>query len=191
MKRPSLLTRLMGARLIALVLLIACGVVFVGWFEGGAPWWLGFVALFTALQTLSSVGQVRRYKAWAAKWQAMGEPMSAPPRLIEKKRRHGWLPVIVAALLTLAIPVYVGDGSDMVSSALTCLWVAACLYLAFRFLRRVMRRGAKRREEKSMTARKETETPFVAWVMGRASSSPSRAEAERNLPEYSARVSRR
>jgi hypothetical protein len=51
-----------------------------------------------------------------------------------------------------------------------------------------MRRGVKRHEAKAVAAREETESPFVEWVMDRAASSPSRAEAERNLPEYSRRL---
>jgi hypothetical protein len=198
MNRPSILTRLMGCRLIALVLLIASGAAILGWLAGGAPWWIGVIALLTAMQTLSAVGQVRRHKAWAAKWQAMGEPVGAPRRIPPidgekairqnpaspaKEPRRGRLRAIVAALLALAIPVYVGDGSDMVSSALTCLWLAACLYLAFRILRRVMRRRSKRHEQ-STALKREAETPFVTWVMKRPSSSPSRAEAMRVLPDY-------
>jgi hypothetical protein len=203
MKRPSALTRLMGAPLIALVLLLASGAVFVGWLAGGAPWWLGFIALFMALQTLSAVGQVSRYKAWSAKWQAMGEPVGAPRRIppnrgeevvrqtpasSPKEPRRGRLRLIVAALLALAIPIYAGNGSDTVSPALTCLWLAACLYLAFRLLRRLMRRSPKRHDQEAAPRTREAESAFVTWVMNRPSSSPSRAEATRALPDYCLRL---
>ncbi len=202
MNRPSLLTRLMAGRLMSIVLLLACGATGLGCFAGEVSWWLGLLALFMALQTLSAIGQVRRYKAWAVKWQAMAAPVNATPRVLPndaaggvgqkassgtKCRRHGWLRISVAALLALAIPAYVGD-SGAPSAALTWLWLAACLYLAFRLVRGTMRRGGRRPEQKAVAAREETEAPFVMWVMDRASSSPSRAEAEHNLPEYSARL---
>jgi hypothetical protein len=202
MKRPSALTRLLGVPLVALLLLLGCGVAVVACLQGGAPRWLGFIALLTALQSLSALGQVRRYKAWAAKWRAMGEPVNAPPHIAPKdagggtgrkppsspKRRHGRLRIVVAALLALAIPAFVGDGGDAVSSALTCLWLLACLYLAFRLLRRILRRGRKHREQAAVASKGETAMPFVTWVMDRASSSPSRAEAQRNVPDYCARL---
>jgi hypothetical protein len=203
MNQPSILTRLMASRFVALLLLLACGAVILECVADGASWWLGFIALLTALQTLSAVSQVRRYKQWAAKWQAMAEPVGAPRRIppnqleevvrqnpasTAKEPRRGRLRIIVAALLALAIPVYVGDGSDRVSSALACLWLAACLYLAFRLLRRVMRRGAKRHEPRTAPGMREVENPFVTWVTDRASSSPSRAEATRALPDYCARL---
>jgi len=201
MNPPSMLTRLMAGRFTSIVLLLACGAIGIGCLAGEASWWLGLFALFMALQTLSAIGQVRRYKEWAAKWQAMAEPVGAQrpapandrgtgqnaPSAV-KEPRHGRLRIVVAVLLVLAIPVYVADGTDMVSSGLRCLWFAACLYLAVRLLRRIFRRGAKSQEQRAVVGRQKVESPFVAWVMNRASSSPSRAEAVRALPDYCARL---
>ncbi len=199
MKPPSMLTRLMAGRLMSIMLLLACGAIGLGCFAGEASWWLGLVALFMVLQTLSAIGQVRRYKEWAAKWQAMAGPVGAQrpapandrgvgqnAASAVKEPRRGRLRIVVAVLLVLAIPVYVADGTDMVSSGLRCLWFAACLYLAARLLRRIFRRGAKSQERRSVAGRPKAESPFVAWVMAPASSSPSRTEAVRALPDYCA-----
>jgi hypothetical protein len=201
MKRPSALTRLMGAPLVALLLLAACATVSIEWFAGDAPWWLGVGALFTGLHTLSSVGRVSRYKAWAAKWQAMGEPEQAAARVLPnggdrevgqkiapdyRARRHA-LRIAIAALFALAIPAYVADGNEG-SIALGCLWLASCVYLAVAVVRGTMRRGGKRHEQRTAPQKRETENPIVTWVMNRPSSSPSRAEATRALPDYCARL---
>ncbi len=203
MNRPSIFTRLMGGRLVALVLLLASGAVILGWFADDAPWWFGTIALLTAMQTLAAVGQVRRYKDWSAKWQAMAEPVGAArpvppnddkravrqnPASTAREPRRGRLRVMVAALLALLIPVYVADASDTVSSALTCLWLAACLYLGFRLLAGLMRRGDRKRHEQKAAPKQEAENPFVTLVMDRPSSSSSRAEAPRALPDYCARL---
>jgi hypothetical protein len=49
---------------------------------------------------------------------------------------------------------------------------------------RNIRRMAKRPKADPETA----DAPVVEWTLGRASSSPSRSEAARKLPEYSARL---
>ncbi len=201
MKRPSALTGLMGTPLVALPLFAACAAAGVEWFAGDAPWWLGVVALFTGLHTLSSLGQVSRYKAWAAKWQAMGEPEHAAARVpanggdreVRQKiapdnhaRRHP-LRIAIAALFALAIPAYVADGNEG-SIALGCLWVASCLYLVVAVVRGMMRRGGKRPDQRAVAAKEQSGSPFVEWALPRASSSPSRAEAVRHLPDYCARL---
>jgi hypothetical protein len=188
----------------ALVLLLACGAVIVEWLTGGASWWQGMLALLMAMQTLSAVGKVSRYKRWSAQWQAMAEPAIASQRTsyhqggddsvtkrsttTAKAQRSGWLRVVVAMLLALAIPLYVGQDIDRASPALACLWLAICVYLGFRLLRRISRRGVKDGEQRSAPQNREVENPFVTWVVNRPSSSPSRAYAVRNLPEYSARL---
>ena len=204
MNQPSMITRLMASRFIALVLLLASGAVVVQWLTGGASWWQGILALLMAMQTLSAVGKVSRYKAWAAKWQAMAESVGATrntshsqpeetvnqnPASTAKAPRSGRLRVVLAALLAFAIPLYVGEDIDRASPALACLWLAICLYLGFRLLRRVMRRdGGKRHEQRTAPQKREAENPFVTWVMHRPSSSPSRAEATHALPDYCARL---
>jgi hypothetical protein len=201
-KRPSALSRLIGAPLVALLLLAACTAVSIEWFAGDAPWWLGLLALLTALHTLSSLGQVSRYKAWAAKWQAMGEPEHAAARVQpnggdrevgqkiapENRARRHPLRIAVAVLFALAIPASVASNSVEPSGALTCLWLASCLYLVFAVVRGMTRRGGKRHEKKAVAAKEQSRSPFVDWALPRASSSPSRADATRHLPDYCARL---
>jgi hypothetical protein len=191
----------MGAPLVALLLLAACAAVFIEWFAGDAPWWLGLVALFMTLHTLSSLGQTSRYKAWAAKWQAMGEPEHAAARVLPNggdrevrqkiapdnhARRHP-LRIAIAALFALAIPAYVADGNEG-SIALGCLWLASCLYLVVAVVRGMTRRGGKRPEQRAVAAKEQSGNPFVEWTLPRASSSPSRADATHHLPDYCARL---
>jgi hypothetical protein len=190
MNQPSLLTRLMASRFIALVLLFACGAVIVEWLAGGASWWLGIIALLVAMQTLSAVGKVSRYKAWSVEWQAMGEPIDAPAARLAQKPRRKWVLRTITALLFAGIPAYlpeIQDG-DPLLTALTALWMAVCLYLAFKVMRGLARRMMKRRTVKAEVAKARADAAPVAWPLDRASSSPSRAEAERNLPEYCARL---
>jgi hypothetical protein len=78
MNRPSLTVRLAGAPRIAVLLWVGCAVVVAGWYEGYAPWWQALIAVAIAKRTLSAVGQLRRYKRWAAEWDAMGAPEDKP-----------------------------------------------------------------------------------------------------------------
>lgn len=180
MNRPPFLVRLAGYPPMAILLFFGyAAVVWDWWYRGGVPWWLAVGAVAAAGRTLGAVGRMRRYKAWLAAWQAMGakdEP--SPPK---KKRR--WMFIIGAALLAVAIPVCLPPkpGNETTVAVLTILWFGACLYLVFTLVRAVLRRRAKRRKAKA-------EVAPVAWLVGRPSSSPSRSEAERNLPEYCARL---
>ena len=197
MKRPSALTRLMGAPLVALLLFAACAAVGIEWFSGDASWWLGVGAVFTVLKTLSSLGEVSRYKAWDAKWQAMGEPTKPVPAGTPQRPRRSWLLLTVAVLVFVAVPVcltptpddqWASSDSDALVPALLLAWCAAAVYLAVRLLRRLFRRSVKRRDEKAVEPAKKEETPFVEWALPRASSSPSRTDATRRLPDYCARL---
>jgi hypothetical protein len=46
----------------------------------------------------------------------------------------------------------------------------------------------KRGEKKAVEVAKKEEAPFVVWTMKGALSSPSRADAARQLPDYCARL---
>lgn len=180
MTRPSLLVRSAGSPLPALLLLVGSALVVAGWYQGaGVPWWLALGAALAALRTLSAVGRVRRYKAWLAEWNAMAQDEPAPR---PKKKGRGWMFVTCAVALLLAIPAYLPQAQDAgIATPLELLWGLAGLYLVFRIMRRMMRRRKER-------PREQAEAVPVEWLLGRASSSPSRSEAARNLPEYSARL---
>ena len=189
MKRPGLLVRLMGAPPVATVLLVVWVGVGVAWSRGNLPGWLAFVALLAALRTLSAVRKMRRYKTWAAEWQAMGEPFSKPPQA-QKKHGRGWVRVTGAALLVLTIPALAAQihYNDGLVTALAALWCAAGLYLVFALVRGIVRRGRSRRKDKAEVAKVAAEAAPVAWLVGRAAFSPSRADAVRQLPEYCSRL---
>jgi hypothetical protein len=180
MSRPPLLVRMAGAPLPAIVLFLVCGVIVVGWSQGEVPWWLALGAVGGAFRTLSAVRHVRRYKAWRAEWEAMGATDQPRPKDKRVGRRRRVF-VTCAALLLLAIPACVRhlQGNEEWLTALTLLCVVTCIYLVGLLLRRM----TKRRK-----AQPEAATTPVEWMLGRASSSPSRSEATRKLPEYCTRL---
>jgi hypothetical protein len=184
MSRPPLLVRVAGSPLPAFLLFLGYAAVIAGWYEGQVVWWLALGSVGAAIRTLSAVGRVRRYKAWLTEWNAMGANEQPAPR--EKKRGgRRRLFVTTAALLLPAIPVCLPylAGNEEWRTALALLWVMACLYLVVLVLRSITRRMTKRRH-----AQQEAANAPVKWMLGRASSSPSRSEAERKLPEYCTRL---
>ena len=66
-------------------------------------------------------------------------------------------------------------------TVLLLVLIGSTVYLMFRCIRRTARRSA-------VKPQKETDDAPVSWAVERASSSPSRESASRNLPGYSARV---
>jgi hypothetical protein len=199
MNRPSLLARLMGAPLVSAALCVASAGIVLSWYQESTPWWLAMIATAAAVRSLAAVGEVGRYKRWDAKWQTMGAPAQAledaqrqQPRGPEKPKRR-WKLVTLAALLLVAIPAFLaaldgGMGNDAFMAALALLWCVAGLYLALRAVRGMLRRGTKRRTTTAEIAKAEIEAAPVAWLVPRASDSPSRADAMRQLPEYRARL---
>ena len=183
MTRPSLLVRVAGSPLGALLLLLGHAALIAGWYEGQVVWWLALGSVGAAIRTLSAVGRVRRYKAWMAEWNAMGAREESAPQNNGKPRARRW--VFLAALLLLGIPMclpYLG-GNEEWRTALSLLWVPACLFVVGVALRRIIRRIARR-----FKSRREVVNAPVKWMLGRASSSPSRSEAAQKLPEYCARL---
>lgn len=184
MSRPPLLVRMAGSPLPAFLLFMAYAAIVAGWYQGEAPWWLALAAVGASLRTLAAIGRLRRYKAWLAEWNAMGA--AEQPRPKEKRSGQRRLFIAVAALLLLAIPAAFPhlQGNAASGSALRLIWALACIYLAVPLLRSVKRRMAKRRKAEP----EAVDAPVVEWTLGRASSSPSRFEAARKLPEYCTRL---
>jgi hypothetical protein len=186
MNRPGSLRRLAGSPVGALVLFMLYAAIEWGWHQGDVAWWVALGTLGAAARTLGAIRDVRRYKAWAAQWRAAGGN-DAPRR--PKKKRRGWLLAAGAALLVVGIPAYVGRSTpDDEVRALAVVWGVACLYLACCLLWKLF--GLSRRVAGRSSARRaaEAEAAPVAWLLHCASSSPSRAEAVAELPEYSARL---
>lgn len=191
MSRPPLFVRVAGSPRPAFLLFLCYTAIIFGWCEGTVAWWLGLAAVLASIRTLSAVGQLRRYKAWLAEWNAMGakEEPSPPPK--EKAGRRRRVFVTSAALLLLLIPAWSQhiQGNEEFRTALILLWFVSLIYLVGLALRRVTRRMRKRPEVQPPAAgAPESATPPVEWMLGRASSSPSRAEAARQLPEYCTRL---
>ena len=169
--------------------------VVVGWYQGSVSWWLALGAVGAAGKTVGAMGRLRRYKAWCAQWQAM----SADGAPVRREKKHGRARLVVAALLFVAVPVCLplvrGNEAipdrEAVIAALAWLWLGCGFYLVFRLawaLWGLFRRGVVRQAERS--AGKEEAAP-VGLLVGLPGSSPSRAEAARNLPEYAARLIKR
>jgi hypothetical protein len=193
MNRPSLSVRLAGSPRGALLLFICYGVIWYGWYEGHTVWWVALGTVGAALRTLRARRDLQRYKAWLADWQAMGAQVVEAPQqqpLPKKKRRRARAFVTASALLVLAIPLLLPstDKTGTLGPMLAVLWCVACLYLVFALVRGLLRRRAGgHRAETQITTATDEAAP-VAWLVDRPSSSPSRAEAERDLPEYCARL---
>jgi endonuclease/exonuclease/phosphatase (EEP) superfamily protein YafD len=184
MNRPSIGVRFAGSRLGALVLLGFCVWGVVAWYQGNASQWLMMAALMAGLWTLKCIARMRVYRAWAAEWEAMGAE-GAPARAIVKKRhilRWCWL-------LALAVAVVVLQAGGR-SAALNQAGAADIVFLAVLALlspgRLLLRRGRRKAGADSRRGKAAAEVAPVAWMMGRASSSPSRGEAARNVPDYCA-----
>lgn len=183
MSRPTLLVRIAGSPLGAFLLFLVYAAVIAGWYEGQVVWWLALGSVGAAIRTLSAVGRVRRYKAWQAEWNAMGAREESAPQ--NRDKRGARRSVFLASLLLLAIPMclpYLG-GNEEWRTALSLLWVVACLFVVGLALRSITRRVSKR-----LKSRREVVYAPVKWMLGRASSSPSRTEAARKLPEYCTRL---
>lgn len=191
MSRPPLFVRVAGSPRPAFLLCLCYAAIIVGWCEGSVVWWLGLAAVGLFIRTLSAVGQLRRYKAWLAEWNAMGAKEEPAPARKEKAGGRRRVFVSSAVVLVLAIPAcsqYL-CGSEEWVTALRLLWASACIYLIGLVIRSITRRITRGRkaQPKAATA-PEAATAPVEWMLGRASSSPSRAEAARQLPEYCTRL---
>jgi hypothetical protein len=185
MNRPSLSVRLAGSPRGALLLFICYGVIWYGWYEGHTVWWVALGTVGAALRTLRAGRELRRYKAWLVDWQAMSGN-DAPARS-PRKRLRGWM-LTIGAMFIVVATLLSGSPGERPSGAVTVIWSLACLYLVFALLRSILRRVRGRRNVKAEVAQAKDEDAPVAWLLDRPASSPSRAETERNLPEYCARL---
>jgi peptidoglycan/LPS O-acetylase OafA/YrhL len=155
-------------------------------YVGEAPWWLMLAAIYIASQTANSVRELRAYNGWAERWQAMAMGTAvAPPK--PRRKKHPALDNAVGMVAVVALPWLASQMSDRTERLLVAyLWLAVCVLLIFRFVRGVVRFFKARRTQQSKA--ESIEIQPVSWLVDRASSSPSRAEAMRQLPEYSGRL---
>ena len=197
MNPPTSMTRFLARPRVATALYVGCAVAVLGWFGGGVPWWLGLMALCFVGTVRKAVGDVRRYNQWAAEWRRMG-PESAPaPPVTPRARPRGrkassrWHGVIAAALLLFPIiPSFAMSAtSEALRNAMTLLWLATAVYLLCKIVLNLRpRRSSVKAVPASPVPAQTNAADVVQWVLPRASSSPSRAEATRQLPEHCLRL---
>lgn len=179
MKAPTPLSRLTGIPVVAILLFIVYGTVIVAWSDGRVPWWWALFAAFAALRTLKAMGEVRRYKTWLANWNAMDEQEQARSR--RKMLTLNRVLLVIAGAAFLFLPLLRAPGTS--DSALNQgVWVISALYLVFALLRFILRRKGRAAHDS------QAESAPVTLLIGRPSSSPSREEATKRLPDYCARL---
>jgi hypothetical protein len=188
MNPPTFITRFLGTPLVAVALYVGCAVAVLGWTRGEVPWWLALAAVGFVGTVRKAVGDVRRYKQWSAAWQAMGSaPGAGTPGPTVRRRNSSWVNVTIAALSLLIIPIFVAapEADEALRNGLTLLWLSMAAYLLWRLAVRV--RGVLFRKGAGVT-KTSASADVVKWVLPRASSSPSRLDATRKVPDYCARL---
>jgi hypothetical protein len=191
MTRPSSLVCFAGRPRVCLALIGLCAVIVLGWLNHEVSWWVGIIALGAAKRTLTAYGELKRYNAWRAKWDAMGPPQDTPapaPRA-QRAAPHnnvgGRVLLGIAALIAVSIP-FSGSAS---SDGVLCVWFGACVFLVWKLIGAIRRKGTGSGAAVSRRVKGEASGDgAVTWLLPRAASSPSCVEAMRNLPEYSARL---
>jgi hypothetical protein len=184
MNQPEPHVRLAGSNTGSALFLLASGVLMAAVVEGEAPGWVLLVALLLASFTLNAVQQMREYKAWEGEWQEMQTGKRVEP---PQKKKYPKLDVAVGLLSLVVIPWIWSQRSDPGERLILAgSWVVMFLVVVFLAVRGIVRSVRARRRFKEQARRSQVEP--VAWLVSPASSSPSRADAMRELPEYSARL---
>lgn len=189
MNPPTFITRFLGTPLVAAALYVGCAVVVLAWFGGEVHWWLAVAAVCFVGTVRKSVQNVRRYNQWYAGWQAMGnaQGVTAP-----RRKTSSWFNVACALILLIVIPMFIAaPGPDKaLSNALTWVWLAVVAYLLWKLAVSIQcalfRKGAS--TVSAGGSKTSASADVVQWVLPPASSSPSRADAVRNVPEYCSRL---
>jgi uncharacterized membrane protein len=169
---------------------LLAAVAVTGWFGGAIPWWLALFMVLMVGTVRKAERKVRAYDAWLAEWNAMGGYEVTPGR--KRKRTRTWQWVVCAMLLALGLPqIHLVRGSGF-EAMVNWLWLAACLYLlsmmVWTVLRVRMRRHKVKVEVAKAKAEAEAKDAPVSLLLPPASFSPSRAMAERALPDYCLRL---
>lgn len=197
MNRPTLMTRFIGRPLVAAVLFIALAALVAGWVYGPVPWWLGLAAVCSLGTVRKAARNVRAYRQWSADWIAMGPPGPAPPEPAAKPSSRSRKPspsrvgLVVAAVSVVVIPILMaslGADEEARRTGLGLLWLGMALYLLFKLMAKLYRAARRRSKSVGAGATGDGAPDVVQWALPPASSSPSRADAMHNVPEYSARL---
>jgi hypothetical protein len=199
MNRPASITRVLGSPRVAAALYVGCAVAVLGWLGGGGvPWWLALASLCCVGTVRKAVKDVRRYEQWSGAWDAMGPGSASPaaaskPIMRKRKPSSRWHGVIGAALLLFPIIPFlaVSAAGEAMRNGLTLLWLATAVYLVCKValnLRPARTSSVKAAPASPAAPMKANAADIVQWLLPRASSSPSRADALRQLPEHCARL---
>lgn len=193
MNGPTLTTRMLGRPRVAAALYIGCALAVLGWFGGEIPWWLALMAIATIGSVRKAGRKLRQYEEWWAAWDGMGSaPGAAPPKATTRasKPSSSRLGIAVAALSLAIIPLLLPMGDATFRRWLALLWLGVAVYLA-----RKLASGRRARVRKAVAGtagggagNDGRGDDVVKWALPRAPSSPSRADALRQLPDYCARL---
>lgn len=196
MKTPTLITRFLGTPWIATLLYIGCALTVLGWAGGGTSWWVALAAVCFAANVYKAVHDVRKYKQWWADWEAMG---SAPGMAASTPiaRGHNSSPssrakITLAVTSLLIVPLFIAaaGANEGLRSGLVLLWLGVAAYLLWKLTVAVLRAmfGKSAGKLRAGASNRSASTDIVKWVLPPASSSPSRADTMRGLPDYCARL---
>ncbi|MGA2905013.1 MAG: hypothetical protein ABSD98_14360 [Candidatus Korobacteraceae bacterium] len=189
------MTRFLGTPRVAAAFYFVCSLTVLGWVGGEVHWWLALPVL-SFIGTVRKAGQdVRRYDQWFAAWQGMGNPAGevTPKRVVRRRKSSSsWVNITVGALSLVIIPLFIAaPGADEATRHwLALLWFGIAAYLLFKLAISFRRARLNRRAGTVSVGEGKTSgaVDIVEWMLPPASSSPSRADAMRNVPDYCARL---
>jgi hypothetical protein len=191
------MTRFLGKPRVSMALYVVSIVVVAGWVGHALPWWIGLIALYCVTSVRKAVNDMRHYNQWWASWHGMGSMPSITPKPTVRRRNGSspWTGVIAAALLLVSIPMAAAGADEGLLNVLALLWLGVAVYLFYQLAVNVRRArtsvAVKESPASPATATKANTADVVdvvQWVLPPASSSPSRADAMRQVPDYCARL---
>ena len=172
MRKPSSMTRAIGYPLVAAPIFLLCVATVWSCYSSNVSWIIGVIALFVAQKVINSTREVQRYKAWHKAWDAMAAPNHGAASSSPKRQDRHFVAVMAISLITLIVTQ--GQVQDHLGLAIGTYTVGFALYGLVRLKR-------KRHKEQAADG-------VVTWLVPKAAVSPSRADAMRTLPAYSAQV---
>ena len=194
MNSPSFSARLAGSPRIACVLFIGYAAVVASWYQGRVSWWIGVAAIAAAGRTPSAVKRMRLYKTWLADWQGMGGiAPAATTKTAKRPASRGMLAAQAAGFFLVSCIIWnmtpPGQKTPDGQALMWFLMMGGFLWSTGRLIATLRNTGAGRAAAgKKATPKTQSGDDVVEWILPPASSSPSRADMLRRLPEYAARL---
>jgi len=120
---------------------------------------------------------------------ATGTDAAPAPRKKPRTKKNTVLDIAAGMALMVGLPWLASQvDAPEEKEFLAVLWLVDVGYLVFLAVRGIVRRRKARSAAQVMAKDRTEKDAPVAWVISCASESPSRADAMRELPEYSARL---